>query len=135
MAYPAVNVQTETAGQRVDFQTHPDRYRHWTLSFDGPIATLSMDVREDAGLSQDYKLKLNSYDLGVDVELADAIQRLRFEHPEVRALHVSSAKDRVFCAGMKSNPPTLVPIAAVSAPKPDGPRPSGSRCTRCRSCP
>ena len=71
----------------ITFDTHPDRYKHWKLTFDGPIATLSMDVREDAGLSPDYKLKLNSYDLGVDIELADAIQRLRFEHPEVRTGH------------------------------------------------
>src|SRR5438093_13442490 len=83
----------------ITFDTRPDRYRHWQLSFDGPIATLSMDVREDAGLSSDYKLKLNSYDLGVDIELADAIQRLRFEHPEVRAVVVTSLKARIFCAG------------------------------------
>jgi benzoyl-CoA-dihydrodiol lyase len=83
----------------ITFDTHPGRYKHWKLSFDGPIATLSMDVREDAGLSHDYKLKLNSYDLGVDIELADAIQRLRFEHPEVRTVIVSSLKERIFCAG------------------------------------
>ena len=83
----------------ITFDTHPDRYRHWKLTFDGPIATLSMDVREDAGLSQDYKLKMNSYDLGVDIELADAIQRLRFEHPEIRTVIVSSLKERIFCAG------------------------------------
>jgi len=83
----------------ITFDTHPDRYKHWQLTFDGPAATLSMDVREDAGLSPDYKLKLNSYDLGVDIELADAIQRLRFEHPEVHAVIVSSLKERIFCAG------------------------------------
>src|SRR5829696_5949292 len=83
----------------VSFDTSPDRYRHWKLTFDGPVATLSMDVQEDAGLSPDYKLKLNSYDLGVDVELADAIQRLRFEHPEVHAVVITSLKERVFCAG------------------------------------
>src|SRR5688500_13516814 len=83
----------------VSFDTHPDRYKHWKLTFDGPIATLSMDVREDAGLSDDYKLKLNSYDLGVDIELADAIQRLRFGHPEVRTVIVASLKERIFCAG------------------------------------
>src|SRR5471032_579638 len=83
----------------ITFDTHPDRYKHWKLTHDGPIATLSMDVREDAGLSQDYKMKLNSYDLGVDIELADAIQRLRFEHPEVRTVIVSSLKERIFCAG------------------------------------
>src|SRR6267143_2464948 len=83
----------------ITFDTHPDRYKHWKLAVDGPIATLSMDVREDAGLSQDYKLKLNSYDLGVDIELADAIQRLRFEHPEIRTVIVSSLKERIFCAG------------------------------------
>jgi benzoyl-CoA-dihydrodiol lyase len=84
---------------RVDFETHPSAYRHWRLSFDGAIATLAMDVREDAGLSTDYRLKLNSYDLGVDIELADAIQRIRFEHPEIRTVVLTSAKDRVFCAG------------------------------------
>ncbi|MBA3949137.1 MAG: enoyl-CoA hydratase/isomerase family protein, partial [Acidobacteria bacterium] len=83
----------------VNFETHPDRYQHWKLAFDGPIATLSMDVKEDAGVSPDYKLKLNSYDLGVDIELADAIQRLRFEHPEVRTVIVTSLKERIFCAG------------------------------------
>ena len=81
------------------FDTAPDRYNHWQLSFNGPIATLAMDVREDAGLSADYKLKLNSYDLGVDIELADAIQRIRFEHPEVHAVIVTSLKERIFCAG------------------------------------
>src|SRR6266487_2342574 len=83
----------------VVFERHPDRYKHWQLTFAGPIATLSMDVREDAGLSPDYRLKLNSYDLGVDIELADAIQRIRFEHPEVHAVVVTSLKERVFCAG------------------------------------
>jgi benzoyl-CoA-dihydrodiol lyase len=83
----------------ISFETHPDRYRHWKLSFEGPVATLSMDVQEDAGLSPDYRLKLNSYDLGVDVELADAIQRIRFEHPEVHAVVLTSLKERVFCAG------------------------------------
>jgi benzoyl-CoA-dihydrodiol lyase len=84
---------------RVDFETSPDRYRHWKLSFDGAVATVSMDVQEDAGLSPDYRLKLNSYDLGVDIELADAIQRIRFEHPEVRAVVITSLKERIFCAG------------------------------------
>src|SRR5215475_3660197 len=83
----------------ITFETDPSRYRHWKLSFDGPIATLAMDVREDAGLSADYKLKLNSYDLGVDIELADALQRIRFEHPEVHAVIVTSLKERIFCAG------------------------------------
>jgi benzoyl-CoA-dihydrodiol lyase len=81
------------------FDTRPDRYNHWKLAFDGPVATLSMDVKEDAGLSPDYSLKLNSYDLGVDIELADAIQRLRFEHPEVHTVVVASLKERIFCAG------------------------------------
>ena len=84
---------------RVSFETDPSRYRHWKLAFDGPVATLSMDVQEDAGLVPDYRLKLNSYDLGVDIELADAIQRLRFEHPEVHAVVVTSLKERIFCAG------------------------------------
>jgi benzoyl-CoA-dihydrodiol lyase len=99
MAYAAVNVQTETARQRVDFQTDPDRYRHWTLAFDGPIATLLMNVDEEGALREGYKLKLNSYDLGVDIELHDALQRIRFEHPEVRSVVLTSAKDRIFCSG------------------------------------
>jgi len=84
---------------RIDFQTEPARYRHWKLSIDGDVATLSMDVDEKAGLFEGYDLKLNSYDLGVDIELADAIERLRFEHPQVRALVLRSAKPRVFSAG------------------------------------
>jgi benzoyl-CoA-dihydrodiol lyase len=83
----------------IDFQTTPDRYRHWKLSFDAPIATLTMDVDADAPLLGGYDLKLNSYDLGVDIELADAIQRLRFEHPEIRCVVLKSGKDNVFCAG------------------------------------
>ena len=83
----------------VTFETSPDRYRHWKLQFDPPVATLSMDVQEDGGLSSDYRLKLNSYDLGVDIELADAIQRIRFEHPEIRTVVITSLKERVFCAG------------------------------------
>jgi len=83
----------------VDFDTAPDRYRHWRLTVDGPVATLGMDVAEDAGLRPGYRLKLNSYDLGVDIELADAVQRIRFEHPEVHAVVITSLKERVFCAG------------------------------------
>jgi len=81
------------------FQTQPQSYRHWKLSFEGELARLSMDVQEGEGLRDDYALKLNSYDLGVDIELADAIQRIRFEHPEVRVLVLSSLKDKIFCAG------------------------------------
>src|SRR5215217_641707 len=83
----------------ISFQTSPDQYRHWKLSLDGPVATLSMDVQEDETLADGYKLKLNSYDLSVDIELADAVQRLRFEHPGVRAVVLKSGKDNVFCAG------------------------------------
>ena len=83
----------------VDYQTHPSKYRHWKLSFDGPIARLSADFDENAGLRPGYKLKLNSYDLGVDIELNDAVQRIRFEHPEVRTVIVTSAKEKVFCSG------------------------------------
>ncbi|MHB1432449.1 MAG: enoyl-CoA hydratase-related protein, partial [Streptosporangiaceae bacterium] len=83
----------------VDFRVSPERYRHWRLTVDGPIATLAMDVDEQAGLAPGYRLKLNSYDLGVDIELYDAVQRLRFCHPEVRAVVLTSARDRVFCAG------------------------------------
>ena len=90
---------TNTTPDRIGFETAPDRYHHWKLSFDGPVATLSMDVQEDAGLSPDYRLKLNSYDLGVDIELADALQRIRFEHPEVHSVVVTSLKERIFCAG------------------------------------
>src|SRR5687768_7507713 len=90
---------TNTTPDRITFETSPATYRHWKLSFDGPVATLSMDVQEDAGLSPDYRLKLNSYDLGVDIELADAIQRIRFEHPEVHAVVIASLKERIFCAG------------------------------------
>jgi len=90
---------TKTAPPEVAFETSPDRYRHWKLAFEGPIATLSMDVQEDGGLRPDYRLKLNSYDLGVDIELADAIQRIRFEHPEVQTVVITSLKERIFCAG------------------------------------
>jgi benzoyl-CoA-dihydrodiol lyase len=83
----------------INFETSPERYRHWKLETDGPVATLSMDVQEDATLAEGYKLKLNSYDLGVDIELSDAVQRLRFEHPEVRVVVVKSLKPRIFCAG------------------------------------
>ena len=83
----------------VDFRTDPSRYRHWKVSVDGRVATLSLDVREDGGLRPGYELKLNSYDLGVDIELYDAIQRLRFEHPEVKALVITADLDRVFCSG------------------------------------
>ncbi len=90
----------ESTGRvRVDFRTEPARYKHWRLRVDGRVATLAMDVREDGGLVPGYELKLNSYDLGVDVELYDAVQRLRFEHPEVGAVILTSAKERVFCAG------------------------------------
>ena len=83
----------------VEFETHPSRYRHWKLAFDGPVARLSMAVKEDGGLRPGYLLKLNSYDLGVDIELADAVQRIRFEHPEVGAVVIDSALPRLFCAG------------------------------------
>jgi benzoyl-CoA-dihydrodiol lyase len=83
----------------IDFQTDPSRYRHWKLAVDGEVATLTMDVDENAGLFEGYQLKLNSYDLGVDIELADAVQRLRFEHPQVKVVVMRSGKNRVFCAG------------------------------------
>src|SRR5262244_2461020 len=83
----------------IDCVTHPERYKHWKLRIQGRIATLVMDVQEDAPLVPGYELKLNSYDLGVDIELYDAVQRLRFEHPEVAAVVITSAKPRVFCAG------------------------------------
>jgi len=83
----------------VDYQTHPSKYRHWSLSVDGEVATLSLDIQEDGGILPGYKLKLNSYDLGVDIELHDALQRVRFEHPEVKSVVVTSLKDRIFCSG------------------------------------
>jgi len=83
----------------VDYQTSPDRYRHWKLEFDGAVATLKADFDENAGLRPGYKLKLNSYDLGVDIELNDALNRIRFEHPEVRTVVLTSARERVFCSG------------------------------------
>ncbi len=85
--------------QRIDFQTDPSKYRHWRVEYDGEIANLYMDVDEQGGLFPGYELKLNSYDLGVDIELADIVQRMRFEHPEVKVVVMRSAKDRVFCAG------------------------------------
>jgi benzoyl-CoA-dihydrodiol lyase len=83
----------------VTFDVHPDRYRHWKLSFEGPVATLAMDVNEQAAARPGYTLKLNSYDLGVDIELHDALQRIRFEHPETGSVVITSAKDRIFCSG------------------------------------
>ena len=85
--------------RHIDFQTDPSRYRHWKIAVEGDVATLTMDVDENSGLFEGYQLKLNSYDLGVDIELADAVQRLRFEHPGVKVVLLRSAKNRVFCAG------------------------------------
>ena len=94
-----VSQEVQAKANAVDFRTDPSRYRHWRLSFDGPVATLTMDVAEDGGLRPGYKLKLNSYDLGVDIELQDALQRIRFEHPEIRSVVLTSAKNRIFCSG------------------------------------
>lgn len=91
--------ESQARQEAVDFQTDPSRYKHWRLAFDGPVATLTMDVAEDGGIRPGYKLKLNSYDLGVDIELHDALQRIRFEHPEIRSVIVTSAKNRIFCSG------------------------------------
>ena len=88
-----------TSPPRVDYRTDPSQYRHWKLGVEGTLATLHLDIAEDAGIRPGYKLKLNSYDLGVDIELADALNRIRFEHPQVRSVIVTSAKDRVFCSG------------------------------------
>ncbi|MET3375052.1 benzoyl-CoA-dihydrodiol lyase [Variovorax boronicumulans] len=90
---------TLQAPQRVDYRIEPAQYRHWSLSFDGAIARLTLDIAEDGGIRPGYKLKLNSYDLGVDIELNDALNRIRFEHPEVRSVIVTSGKDRIFCSG------------------------------------
>ena len=91
--------ESQAKAEAVDFQTDPSRYKHWRLAFDGPVATLTMDVAEDGGIRPGYKLKLNSYDLGVDIELHDALQRIRFEHPEIRSVIITSAKNRIFCSG------------------------------------
>ncbi len=88
-----------TTSPPINYETSPAQYRHWTLSCEGPIATLTMNVDEDGGLKEGYKLKLNSYDLGVDIELNDAVQRIRFEHPEVRTVVITSSRDRIFCSG------------------------------------
>src|ERR1700709_2959021 len=98
-----------TGEARVDFRTHPGQYRHWRLACDRPGAPPSMDVDETAGLVPGYELKLNSYDLGVDIELYDAVQRLRFEHPEVRTVVLTSGKERIFCAGAN------IPMLAASS--------------------
>jgi benzoyl-CoA-dihydrodiol lyase len=90
---------TAAVSDFIDFQTAPSRYRHWKLSFEGRVATLAMDVQEDGGIRPGYKLKLNSYDLGVDIELYDALERIRFEHPEIATIVLTSAKPRVFCSG------------------------------------
>src|SRR5438046_4656230 len=83
----------------VVYDAHPDTYRHWKLSFDGAIATLALGTDEEGGIRPGYRLKLNSYDLGVDIELHDALQRIRFEHPEVRSVVITSSRDRIFCSG------------------------------------
>ena len=93
----------DSAAAPIDFRTDPSRYKHWKLAFENGVAYLTMDVNEDGGLKPGYKLKLNSYDLGVDIELADAVQRLRFEHPEVGAVVIRSQRDRIFCSGANIN--------------------------------
>ena len=95
----AVTQEANTKAPAVEYQTAPARYKHWKLSFDGPVAMLTMDVAEDGGIRPGYKLKLNSYDLGVDIELHDALQRVRFEHPEIRTVVLASGKNRIFCSG------------------------------------
>src|ERR1700676_1730533 len=90
---------SEPAARPVNFETHPSRYRHWQLAVAGHVATLTMDVNEEAGIRPGYRLKLNSYDLGVDIELYDALQRIRFEYPEVGAVILTSGKERIFCSG------------------------------------
>jgi benzoyl-CoA-dihydrodiol lyase len=90
---------SQIQAEPVDYQTEPAKYKHWRVAYEGPVATLTMDVNEDGGLRPGYKLKLNSYDLGVDIELHDVLQRIRFEHPEIRCVMLTSAKNRVFCSG------------------------------------
>ena len=99
MNAPVTSAQLE----RVDYRTEPSLYRHWTLTVEGQVATLAMNVDENAGLRPGYQLKLNSYDLGVDIELHDAINRVRFEHPSVRTVVITSLKDRIFCSGATSS--------------------------------
>lgn len=95
-----LTVASETAASTlVDYRTDPSRYRHWRLAVEGPLARLTLDVQEDGGLRPGYRLKLNSYDLGVDMELHDALQRIRFEHPQVRTVILTSARERMFCSG------------------------------------
>ena len=94
-----MNAALPPTAVRVDYRTDPTQYRHWALTVDGPVARLSLDIAEDGGIRPGYKLKLNSYDLGVDIELHDALNRIRFEHPQVRSVIVTSAKDRIFCSG------------------------------------
>src|SRR5712675_676246 len=98
MAEPATTI-SEPGAQPVNFETHPSRYRHWRLTVADSVATLTMDVNEEGGIRPGYRLKLNSYDLGVDIELYDALQRIRFEHPEVGAVILASGKERIFCSG------------------------------------
>src|SRR5476651_720293 len=98
-AAPATGRDGEVKSVSVDYRTSPSAYRHWSFTIDGSVATLVMNVDEHGGLRPGYELKLNSYDLGVDIELYDATQRLRFEHPEVRTVVVTSGKPRIFCAG------------------------------------
>jgi len=95
----ATTEQLSSKTEPPDYRTDPSHYKHWRLAFDGPVATLTMDVAEDGGIRPGYKLKLNSYDLGVDIELHDALQRIRFEHPEIRSVIITSAKNRIFCSG------------------------------------
>ncbi len=95
----AALTQETQAKLEVDYRTDPSKYKHWRLTFNGPVATLTMDVNEEGGLRPGYRLKLNSYDLGVDIELYDALQRIRFEHPEIRSVVITSAKNRIFCSG------------------------------------
>src|SRR3979490_2851990 len=94
-----LDVSSLSGTETVSFQTHPSRYRHWRLTVEGPTATLIMDTQEDGGIRPGYKLKLNSYDLGVDIELYDALQRIRFEHPNVGTVVITSGKERIFCSG------------------------------------
>ena len=98
-ALPPTTAAAAAAAGRVDYRTDPGQYRHWTLTVNGPVARLALDIAEDGGIRPGYKLKLNSYDLGVDIELHDALNRIRFEHPQVRSVIVTSARDRVFCSG------------------------------------
>ena len=99
MMHKTIGEAYMSSATNVNYETDPSQYQHWSVKYEGETATLQLNINEDAGIRPGYKLKLNSYDLGVDIELHDALQRIRFEHPEVKSVVVTSLKDRIFCSG------------------------------------